>query len=56
MKKVKNKLSPNPFKEVFTVFRVLRGEGFSAEEIGDILGVKPEKNIEIGITLPQRKC
>ena len=42
-------------EEIAEIFRILRAEGFSAEEIGDIFGTALEQKIEIGIMLPQKR-
>lgn len=42
-------------EEITEIFRILRAEGFSAEEIGDIFGTALEQKIEIGIMLPQKR-
>ncbi len=42
-------------EEISAIFRILRAEGFSAAEIGDIFGTVPEQKIEIGIMLPQKR-
>ncbi len=42
-------------EEITEIFRILRAEGFSAAEIGDIFGAVPEQKIEIGIMLPQKR-
>ena len=56
MKKIHSKriLTHIP-EEITAIFRVLREDGFSAAEIGDIFGTSPEQKIEIGITLPQKR-
>lgn len=56
---MKNTLPGNFFTSIpekaATIFRILRVEGFSAEEIGDIFGTALEQKIEIGIMLPQKR-
>ena len=56
---MKNTLPGNFFTSIpekaATIFRILRAEGFSAEEIGDIFGTALEQKIEIVIMLPQKR-
>lgn len=53
-KTLPNRIFPHIPEAVTAVFELLRAEGFSSAQIGDIFGVVPEQNIAIGITLPQK--